>query len=150
MTDCVLLADRHQELSECLRALLRSRFEGVFAVTDTDSLLRFATLIQPTLVVVDLPLAGGDLAAFLRDLKLWAPATKVLLLSVHDEPTVVSTVLAAGADGVLPKRAIATEFLDAVETVLASRCYVPPALTDRRPARAPRPPGPGMMKGESS
>lgn len=141
MTDCVLLADRHQELSECLRGLLRSKFEGVFAVADTDSLLNFATLIQPTLVVVDLPLAGGDVVGFLRDLKLWAPATKVLLLSVHDEPTVVSAMLAAGADGVLLKRSIATGFLDAVEAVLASRCYCPPATGEGRPDGVCRPLG---------
>lgn len=148
--DCVLLADRHQELSECLRGLLRSKFEGVFAVADKDSLLKFATLIQPTLVVADLPLAGGDLVTFLRGLKSTAPAAKVLLLSVHDEPTVVSTVLAAGADGVLPKCAIATEFLAAVETVLASRCYCPPAFNDRRPVRASSSRGRGALTGETS
>ena len=48
---------------------------------------------------------------------------KVLLLTVHDEPTVASAALAAGADGVVLTRAIARDLLEAVDTVLSGRRY---------------------------
>lgn len=121
---CVLLADRHHSLSEGIRGLLETAFGGVFMVADQVSLMEGAERLRPTVAVVDLSLAGGDIPGLLDSLHRRAPTTKVLLLSVHDEPTVTSTSLAAGADGVVLKRAIATDLLPAVEAVLAGQCYV--------------------------
>jgi two-component system secretion response regulator SsrB len=121
--NCVLLADPHHGLSEGVRGLLGTMFAGVFAVADESSLMEGAARIRPTLVVVDLSLARGDIVGFLRTLRNRAPAVKVLLLTVHDEPTVASAALAAGADGVVLTRAIATDLLEAVEAVLAGRRY---------------------------
>jgi len=121
--DCVLLADRHHELSEGVRGLLGTMFAGVFMVADETSLMEGAARIRPTVVVVDLSLAGGDVGGFLRTLRERAPAVKVLLLTVHDEPTVASAALAAGADGVVLTRAIATDLLEAVDAVLVGKRY---------------------------
>lgn len=126
--NCVLLADRHHELSEGVRGLLGTMFAGVFTVTDEASLMEGAARIRPTVVVVDLSLAGGDVVGFLRALRQKSPAAKVLLLSVHDEPTVASAALAAGADGVVFKRRIATDLLEAVDTVLAGRRFASSAV----------------------
>jgi len=121
--NCVLLADRHHELSEGVRGLLGTMFAGVFTVADEASLMEGAARIRPTVVVVDLSLAGGDIVGFLGALRRQAPAAKVLLLTVHDEPTVASAALTAGADGVVLTRAIATDLLEAVEAILAGRRY---------------------------
>jgi DNA-binding NarL/FixJ family response regulator len=121
--NCVLLADRHRDLSEGLRGLLGTTFAGVFTVADEASLMEGASRIQPNLVVVDLALAGGDIRGFLTTIKRQAPVAKVLLLTVHDAPTVVDAALAAGADGVVLTRAVATDLLDAVDAVLAGRSY---------------------------
>jgi len=121
--NCVLLADRHHELSEGVRGLLGTMFEGVFTVGDEASLMEGAARIRPTVVVVDLSLAGGDVVGFLGAIRRQAPAAKVLLLTVHDEPTVAAAALEAGADGVVLTRAIATDLLAAVDAVLAGRRY---------------------------
>ncbi len=126
--NCVLLADRHHALSEGVRGLLGTMFAGVFTVADEASLLEGAARIRPTAVVVDLSLAGGDIVGFLRTLRERAPAVKVLLLTVHDEQTVASAALAAGADGVVLTRAIATDLLEAVEAVLAGKRYTSSAF----------------------
>ena len=99
MMNCVLLADRHRELSEGMRGLLGMRFPRVFMVADEGSLLEGAARLQPTLVVADLSLASGDLIGFLGALRRQAPEAKVILISVHDESTVIAAALAAGADG---------------------------------------------------
>lgn len=126
--ECVLLAERHHGLNECVRGLLTKAFSSVFMVADQNSLMDGAERLQPTVAVIDLPLAGGDIAALLGSLQRRAPTMKILLLSVHDEPTVISTSLAAGADGVVLKRAIASDLLPAVEAALAGRRYVSPAI----------------------
>ena len=126
--NCVLLADRHHELSEGVRGLLGTIFAGVFTVADEASLMEGAARIRPTVVVVDLSLAGGDIVGFLGALRRQAPAAKVLLLTVHDEATVASAALAAGADGVVLTRAIATDLLEAVDAVLAGGRYTSSAV----------------------
>lgn len=129
MKNCVLLAGQHHDLSEGVSGLLRTVFAGVFVVADEESLLEGAARLQPNLLVIDLPFTGGDMADFLKSLRKQAPAAKVLLLTVHDEPTVVAAALAAGADGVVLTRAIATDLLEAVDAILAGRCYVSLAFT---------------------
>jgi two-component system secretion response regulator SsrB len=121
--DCVLLADRHRNLSEGVCGLLGAKFESVFMVADQGSLLEGAERIQPTVVVAELSLAGGDLRGFLSALRRRAPAAKVLLTTVHDEPTVITAALSAGADAVVVTRAMATDLLEAVEAILAGKRY---------------------------
>lgn len=124
---CVLLADRHHGLSEGIRGLLESAFTGVFMVADEDSLMEGAQRLSPALVVVDVSLARADLSVLLKSIRHRAPGAKVLLLSQYDEPTVTAAVFAAGTDGLVLKRAIATDLLPAVDALLAGRRYVSPA-----------------------
>jgi DNA-binding NarL/FixJ family response regulator len=120
---CVLLGERHHGLSDGVRGLLETTFSAVFMVADEASLLEGASRLQPTLVVVELELAGGDLPSLIESIRRHAPGTKVLLLSVHDESSVVADAFAAGADGLVVKHAIASELLPAVDALLAGRRY---------------------------
>lgn len=124
--DCVLLAHRHHRLSEGVRGLLETVFSQVFMVADRASLMEGAQRLSPAVVVVDLSLAQGDIRHLLRSIRDRAPATKVLLLSVHDEPAVADAAFAAGADGLVLKRAIASDLLPAVDALLAGGRYVSP------------------------
>ncbi len=126
LPDCVLLADRHHGLSEGIRSLLETSFNSVFLVADEASLIAGAGLLRPAVVVVDLSLGAGDIVGLMRELRARAPGAKVLLLSVHDEPSILRSALAAGADGIVLKRAIATDLLSAVDEVLAGRRFIPP------------------------
>jgi len=116
---CVLLADRHHGLTEGVRGLLETVFEAVVMVADENSLFESAGRLRPTLAVVDLSLAHGDSLRWLPRLRARCPGLKILVLSVHDEPSVRRAALEAGADGFVLKRAIATELLTAVDTALA-------------------------------
>lgn len=120
---CVLIADSHHGLFEGIRGLLETTFGKVFLVTDKESLTEGAARLQPTVIVLDISYAAGDLPGLVRELRQCAPATKLLLLSVHDEPTVITSAIKAGADGFIVKRAIASELLPAIDAVLAGGRY---------------------------
>ncbi len=120
---CVLIADRHNDLSEGIRGLLETAFDRVFLVTDKSSLVEGAVRLQPTVIVMDLSYAAGNLPDMMRELHVQAPGAKLLLLSVHDEPTVVSAAIAAGADGLVLKRAIGSDLMPAVDALLAGQRY---------------------------
>jgi two-component system secretion response regulator SsrB len=96
-------------------------------VADEMSLLEGAEKLLPALVVVDASLAQVALSNLLKSIRIRAPAAKVLLLSLYDSPTVVDAAFAAGADGLVLKRALATDLLPAVDALLAGSCYVSPA-----------------------
>ena len=119
----VLVGHPHQRLSEGLRGGLQASFDGVFMVADRSSLIDGAQRLQPALLVVDLSLAEGDVAALLAELRNQAPHSPTLLLSDYDDARIDAAALAAGAAGVVHKASLADELLPAVEAVLAGRRF---------------------------
>ena len=120
---CVLLAVPHTGLLERIRGLLETTFEQVFLVTDKSSLIEGAVRLQPTVIIMGLSYAAGNLSDIMHELRVRAPAAKLLLLSVHDEPTVVSASIAAGADGLVLNREISSDLMPAIDTLLAGQRY---------------------------
>jgi DNA-binding NarL/FixJ family response regulator len=114
---CVLLADRHHGLTEGVRGLLETAFGTVVMVADEASLLEGAVRLQPEVAVVDLSLAAGSGLGWLQELRQRCPDLKVIVLSVHDEESVRSAAIEAGADAFVLKRAIATDLLPSVDVV---------------------------------
>jgi len=118
---CVLLADRHHGLSEGIRGLLESEFEAVVMVADETSLIESAVKLTPRIVVADLALAQGESFGWLRRLLTRCPDSRVIVISAHDESTVMQAAFAAGALGFVPKREIATKLLPTIDAVLAGQ-----------------------------
>jgi DNA-binding NarL/FixJ family response regulator len=120
----VLLADRHTELTDGVRGLLESVFPVVVMVADDASMLESARRIEPVLAVVDISLARAEIARWLVVLRSSCPEVKVILLSVHDEPSVCRSAMAAEANGFVLKRDISTDLLPAIDAVLAGQRYI--------------------------
>ena len=114
---CVLLADRHHGLTEGVRGLLETAFGSVVMVADEASLLDGAVRLRPEVAIVDLSLARDSGLGWLRELRRRCPDLKVIVLSVHDEQSVRSAAIEAGADAFVLKRAIATDLLPAVDAL---------------------------------
>jgi DNA-binding NarL/FixJ family response regulator len=117
--NCVLLADRHMGLAEGVRGLLETLFGTVVMVADARSLQESARRLQPDVTVVDLSLTGGSNLDWLPALHRSCHNTNVVVISVHDELAVQAAAKAAGADGYVLKRDIATDLLPTIEALLA-------------------------------
>jgi two-component system secretion response regulator SsrB len=124
----VLLADKHHGLIEGVRGLLETAFGTVFMVGDEASLVEGIDRLEPSVIVVDLAIAGGNWIQVLRMLRDRSPTAKVIVLSVYDELSVARAALGAGADGFVLKRMIATDMIDAIEAVLDHKSYVSPCV----------------------
>ena len=124
---CVLLADRHHGLTEGVRGLLETAFGTVVMVADTASLLDGAARLKPDVAVVDLSLARGRGLDWLTKLREGSPDLKVVVLSVHDEPSVRQAAMEAGADAFVLKRAIATDLMPAIDRVRGGEAPDAPA-----------------------
>ena len=118
---CVMLADRHHGLTEGVRGLLETAFGTVVMVADEASLLEGAVRLRPEVAIVDLSLARDSGLGWLRELRRRCPGLKVIVLSVHDEQSVRSAAMAAGADAFVLKRAIATDLLPVVDALAGAK-----------------------------
>jgi DNA-binding NarL/FixJ family response regulator len=125
---CVLLADRHHSLSEGIRGLLETAFGTIFIVADEASLLDGVNRLAPSVTIVDLALADGEWLRLLQTLRERSPASKLIVLSLYDELSVVRAAMGAGVDAFVLKRALATDMLDAVAAVLSDRSYISPGV----------------------
>src|SRR5262245_4135614 len=105
-TRSVLLADPHHGLSEGIRNLLATTFEAVVMVADEVSLFESAGRLQSELAVVDLALSRGNGLELVRRLRDRFPEMKLIIVSVHDQSILSRSVLEAGANGFVVKRAI--------------------------------------------
>jgi DNA-binding NarL/FixJ family response regulator len=124
----VILADRHQDMLEGIRGLLEVMFETVVMVADKASLFDTAEKINPDLAVVDLSLPVSSEINIARQLKDRFPDLKIIILSVHDEQTVVSEIMNAGVSGFVLKRTAVTDLFTAVDEVLGGKTFLSPLL----------------------
>jgi DNA-binding NarL/FixJ family response regulator len=115
---CVLLADGHTVLVDGVRGLLNTMFDTVVMVADVKSLLDTVGKLNPGVSVVDISLAGSSNLDWLKQLRRNCPETRLVLLSVYDEPRVIEAAKEAGADAVVVKNRISTELLPTLEQVL--------------------------------
>ena len=122
---CVLLADRHQGLSEGIRGLLQRQFQAVVTVMDEAALVESAIRMQPNVVVADLSLTRGESFGWLRRLLARRPESRVIVLSDYPELAVQQAAFEAGAVGYVMKIEISSQLLPAVNAVLSGGAYMP-------------------------
>ena len=120
----ILLADDHPEVLDALQALLDELGEVVGRVTDGQALVEAAQLLEPDLIFSDISMPRLNGFDATRALQTCAPKSKVIILTVHREPTYVSLAFDAGARGYLLKRSAVTELPQAVLHVLAGDRYI--------------------------
>jgi len=123
---CAILADRHLGLAEGVRGLLEVAFDTVYVVADQESLCEGARRLSPTLIVLDLPIAGGDVNELLDNIRELSPDSRVIVLTVHDQATVAKLALAAGANSVVLKRCVSRDLVPAIDAVLLGKEFVSP------------------------
>jgi len=97
---------------------------ALIMVADEPSLVEAVGGTQFDLVIADLsfPLSSSENIA--RLLQRLNPELKAIILSVHDEETVVDECLAAGVKGFVFKRSASTDLLAAVDAVLKGGTYI--------------------------
>ena len=120
---CVMVGDRLTALTDRLRELLRECFGTVFTVGDSRSLLEGAQRLRPALIVVDLALAEEGTAQLIRELKSNVPESRIIALTLYEDPAVAQAAMAEGADGVVLKRLIGDDLLPAIDMVLSGRPF---------------------------
>jgi len=140
----VLLADDHAVLREGLTTLLSDHgFNVVGAVGDADQLLAAARRLRPDVIVTDISMPPGLSGLDVLDrLNADRIASKVIVLTMHDDADMATRAARAGASGFLLKQAAGEELVTAIEQALQGRVYFSPAVTRGVMERLAAPAGP--------
>lgn len=129
-----------------LRTILNAQpgFEIVGEAADGDEALRLAQELQPDVVLTDISMPGpmGGGIAVAKRLKELLPKIRVLILTVHEDESLLREAVRVGAAGYIVKRAAENELVSAIEAAWRGDLYVHPAMTRplfKEPALTPAP-----------
>ena len=123
----VLVADDHAVLRAGLRLLINTQrdLEVVGETGDFMATRDAVSQLEPDVATIDLSMPGGNGIRLVEWLSRESPRTRLLVLSMHDDPAYVRMSLAAGAAGYVMKKSADTELLEAIRTVAHGRTYLP-------------------------
>jgi two-component system response regulator NreC len=129
----VLIVDDHAVVRSGIRLLLDAEadMEVVAEAGSADEGVRAARLEQPDVVLMDVTMPGRSGIDAIPDVLEAAPAARVLVLSMEDDPSYVRQAFGAGARGYVLKEAADVEVVAAVREVARGGSYVHPALGAR-------------------
>jgi len=127
----ILIADDHGVLRAGLCALLNAEpgLEVTGEATNAEETLRLAHKLRPDILLLDISMPGSSGIEITRELKKAQPDTSVLILTIHEEESLLQKAIHAGASGYVTKRAIKTELINAIHAVQRGDLYVHPTMT---------------------
>ena len=129
----IVLVDDHAVVRSGLRLLLdgQEEIEVVGEAGNAKDAIFRARALKPDVMLLDVVMPGESGIEVLPKLLKESPETKVLVLSMQDDPSYVREAFGAGASGYVLKEAADEEVVSAVREIAAGSHYVHPALGAR-------------------
>jgi two-component system response regulator NreC len=129
----VLIVDDHAVVRSGIRLLLgrESDIEPVGEASSAHEAVFEARSTKPDVILLDMVMPGGSGLEALPTLLHERSETKILILSMQDDPRYVREAFAAGASGYVLKEAADTEVVAAIREVARGGRYVNPELGAR-------------------
>ncbi|MFB6704413.1 response regulator [Streptomyces sp. NPDC056333] len=137
----VVLADDHLVVRAGMRLLLAQdpAFRIVAESATVPDTLDAVREHRPRVLVLDLTMAGQSSLPMIPALLTASPGTRILVLTMQEDPAFTREALRTGAAGYLLKEAAAEELLAAAHQVADGATYVQPVLGARLAVETPGP-----------
>ena len=119
----VLLADDHALVRRGFRRMLddETDIEVVAEAGDGHEAVDLARQLKPQVVVMDYSMPGLDGVQATQAIRIHAPESAVLMLSMHADENYIRNAAEAGARGYLLKNAVDIDLPDAVRDIAAGK-----------------------------
>ena len=130
----VVSADDHPVVRRGLRELLEAEggVEVVAEAGDVETALRYTRAHRPHVLVLDLNMPGTQTSLeLIPQLGEAAPDTRVVVLTMQEDPEFARTALGNGAAAYVLKEAADGELVEAIRTAAAGGTYLNPRLGAR-------------------
>jgi len=137
----LLLVDDQEVVRQGLAAMLSRHAQRIRIVGEAENAEqaeRLAMNLQPDVVLCDVRLGGASGLDVCERLSTRLPATRVVMLSVYDEPQYLYQALRAGAAGYLLKQIRGAELANQLERAAAGEVVIDATLAGRVALHAAR------------
>ena len=129
-TVTIVVADDHEIVRAGLRLLLDAEpdFAVVGEAGDVAAAERRVAALRPTVLVLDVHMPEGSSIEAVPRIRRESPGTRIVMLTMHNDPQFAREALQAGATGYVLKEAARAELIQAVRAAAAGRTYLNPEL----------------------
>jgi DNA-binding NarL/FixJ family response regulator len=126
VTSVLIIDDHPIVLQGCSRVLQDAGVGPIYEARDAESGYQALRRHRPDVVIVDLALQGGGLAglSLIRTIRAHDARARILVFSMHSDPSIVRRTLETGATGYLLKDTSSHELVRAVISVAAGTPYL--------------------------
>lgn len=124
---CAMVVEDYGIIAQAWGGILKKtkQFSGIHIYLDPLGLEEKVLELKPALILMDINLPGSKTGIEItKDLILFNPELKVIILSMHNEATYVKEAFAAGAIGYVTKSSPTSEIKDAVFKALNNETYL--------------------------
>jgi two-component system response regulator NreC len=138
----VVLADDHAVVRSALHMLLDAEpdFAVVAEAGDAASALRYVRGHKPRVLILDLNMPGKRSLDTIPEIREASPETRIVVLTMQDEPAFAREAMQAGVLGYVLKEAAHSELVKAVRMAADGETYLQPELGARLAAELPQSP----------
>jgi len=129
----IALAEDHHLVRQGFKLVLEAEkdFRLVGEASDGLEAVSLVTRTRPNVLLLDLMIPRLHGLEVIRQCRREAPATRVVVLSMHADEPYVMEALRNGASGYVLKDCTAADLVQAVRAVAAGRRYLSPVLVER-------------------
>lgn len=125
----VLLADDHQAILARVRTLLGEEFDIVGAVKNGRDALVEVRRLEPDVLVLDISMPGLDGIQTANEIHSSRGRTRIVFLTVHEDPDFVAAAFSAGASAYVVKADVTTDLVPAIRAALQGRKYISQSIS---------------------
>jgi two-component system, NarL family, response regulator NreC len=146
----IVIADDHAIVRRGLRQLLEAEdgLEVVAEAGDIETARRYVRGHRPDVLVLDLNMPGEPSLEALPKLRDEFPDTRIVVLTMQNEPAYARTALSAGVLGYVLKESADAELVEAIRAAVAGDHYLNPRLGAKVAAEPTHGPPDGLSQRE--
>jgi DNA-binding NarL/FixJ family response regulator len=128
----IVIAEDHIMVRQGLRLLLETEqdFRIMGEAGDGPEGLRLAESLKPDVLITDLRMGGMDGIQLTRRVRACSPHTKIVILTMHSEPSLARQAMLTGASAFVVKDSAIDELIQAVRSAAAGGQYLSPSVRE--------------------
>jgi DNA-binding NarL/FixJ family response regulator len=121
----VLIVDDHDIVRQGVRRILETQnvWEVAGEAANGKEALRLAQELRPDAIVMDITMPVMNGLDATREITRKNSDSKVLILTMHENPTLVLPIKRSGAKGLLTKSSASRELTPALQAIIAGQTY---------------------------